>query len=173
MKKLLVIPLIVLLLSGCGGEETRETISDVQDTPVSATMQRVLVQLPEELSAPALQSEKAGKLYLCDDYSVTVQTVESGDLDKTLRTATGMGRENLQILETRQGNLKLYRWVWATSGENGIQVGRGCILDDGAYHYVLTALADESVAAKVQPAWQEIFGSFRLAEEREEVNTGS
>ena len=173
MKKLLIIPLIVLLLAGCGGEKTLETISDVQDTPVSVTMQRILVQLPEELSTPALQSDKAGKLYLCEDYAVTVQTVAAGDLDKTLRTATGMGRENLQIIETWQGEVKLYRWVWATGGENGIQVGRGCIIDDGAYHYVLTAMADEEKVAQVQPVWQEIFSSFRLAEEREEVNTGS
>lgn len=173
MKKLWVIPLLALLLSGCGGDKALETISDVQDTPVSAMAQKILVQLPQELSAPALQSEESGTLYLCDDYSVTVHTVEAGDLEKTIRSATGMNKEDLQIMQTKQGDATRYQWVWATNGENGIQVGRCCILDDGAYHYVLTALADEGKAAEVQSSWKEIFGSFRLTEEREEINTGS
>ena len=84
-----------------------------------------------------------------------------------------MDKEKLQIIETKQGVTKRYQWVWTTNGENGTQVGRGCILDDGAYHYVLTALADEEKAEKVQPQWKEVFASFTLATEREEISTGS
>ena len=173
MKKLWVIPILALLLVGCSSEKSLETVGDVEETPVVATMQRVLLQLPEELSAPVLQSEKTGTLYICDDYSVTVQTVSAGDLNKTIRNATGMDREDLQIMQTEENGIKRYRWVWATGGENGIQVGKGCILDDGTYHYVLTALADEKAAGRVQSAWKEIFGSFRLAQEREQISTGS
>lgn len=173
MKKLLIIPLLAMLLAGCGGEKTMETISDVQAAPVAATMQRVQLQLPPELSAPALQSQENGTLYLCDDYSVTVQTVDSGDLQKTVRNVTGMDMKDLQLQTTRKGDAKCYQWVWTTNGENGIQVGRGCVLDDGSYHYVLTAMADEAVAGQVQPAWREIFASFCLATEREDISTGS
>jgi len=142
MKKLWVIPVLALLLAGCGGEQTLETINDTEDAPVVATQQRVLLQLPEELSSPVLQSEKTGTLYICDDYSVMVQTVSAGDLNATIRNATGMNREDLQIMQTEENGVKRYRWVWATGGENGVQVGRGCVLDDGNYHYVLTTLAD-------------------------------
>lgn len=173
MKKLWVIPILALLLAGCGGEKTLETVNDTVDAPVVATMQQVLVQLPEELSSPVLQSEKTGTLYLCDDYSVTLQTVSAGDLNATIRNATGLNREDLQIMQTEENGIKRYRWVWATGGENGVQVGRGCILDDGNYHYVLTALADEEATTQVQSAWKEIFGSFRLAQERENISTGS
>ncbi len=173
MKKLWVIPLLVLLLAGCGKKQALETITDIEDTPVVAAMQRIQVQLPPELSAPALQSEETGTLYLCNDYSVTVQTVEAGDLQRTIRNATGMDKEKLQIVQTKQGDTKRYQWVWSTTGENGAQIGRGCVLDDGAYHYVLTALADEGKAEKVQSQWKEIFTSFTLATEREEVSSGS
>lgn len=172
MKKLWVIPLIALLFAGCGKQPTMETITDVQDTPVVSTVQRIQVQLPPELSAPALQGE-GGTLYLCDDYSVTVQTVEAGDLQRTIRNTTGMEKEHLQILQTKQGDTKRYQWVWSTTGENGAQVGRGCILDDGTYHYVLTALVDEGKTEKVQAQWKEMFASFTLATEREEVSSGS
>ena len=173
MKKFWIIPLLALLLAGCGGEPVRETVSDVPMAPVVSVAQRIMVQLPPELSAPALQSENTGALYICDDYSVTVQTVEAGDLSRTIREATGMRRESLQIMETEQGGVKRYQWVWAVGGETGVQVGRGCILDDGAYHYVITAMADEDAVSRVQPVWQEIFRSFRLAEEREQISTGS
>ncbi len=173
MKKLWVIPLVALLLAGCGKKQTLETITDVEDTPVVSAVQRIQVQLPPELSAPALQGEETGSLYLCDDYSVVLQTMDSGDLQRTIRNATGMDKENLQIIQTRQNGIKRYQWVWSTTGENGTQVGRGCILDDGAYHYVLTALTDEDNAEKVQSQWKEIFTSFTLAAEREEVSTGS
>lgn len=173
MKKLWVIPILALLLAGCGSEKSLETVGDVVEAPVVATQQRVLLQLPQELSSPVLQSEKTGTLYLCDDYSLTQQTVAAGDLNQTIRNATGMNREDLQIMQTEENGIKRYRWVWATGGENGVQVGRGCILDDGHYHYVLTALADEAAVSRVQPAWQEIFGSFRLADEREQISTGS
>lgn len=173
MKKLWVIPVIVLLLAGCGGGKSLETVTDVPDAQVMATVQRIEVQLPAELSAPALQGDDTGTLYLCDDYSVTVHTVEAGDLERTIRDATGMNKDDLQILQTRQGDVKRYQWVWSTGGESGVQIGRGCVLDDGAYHYILTAMADEELAGKVQPAWKEIFASFRLATEREEVSSGS
>ena len=172
MKKLWVVPILALLLAGCGQKQTLETISDVPDTPAVANAQRIQMYLPPELSAPALQGE-AGTLYLCDDYSVTVQTVEAGDLARTIRNTTGMDKENLQIVKTQQGDTKRYQWVWSTTGESGIQVGRGCILDDGIYHYVLTALVDEGKAEKVQSQWKEIFASFTLATEREEISTGS
>ena len=173
MKKFLVIPLLVLLLAGCGKKTTLETISDVQDVPVVATAQRIQIQLPPELSTPTMESENGGTLYLCDDYSVTVQVTQSGDLQKTIRETTGMNKENLQILQTKQGDTERYQWVWTTTGENGTQVGRACLLDDGAYHYVLTALTDEGKSEQVQSQWKEIFNSFALATEREEISTGS
>ena len=173
MKNLWVIPLLALLLVGCGKKQTFETIADVPDTPVISAVQRIQIHLPPELSAPALQGEETGTLYLCDDYSITVQTVESGDLQRTIREATGMDKSSLQVIETRQGDTKRYQWVWTTNGENGAQVGRGCVLDDGAYHYVLTAMADEEKTEKVQTQWKEIFASITLATEREEISTGS
>ena len=76
-------------------------------------------------------------------------------------------------MQTQENGIKKYQWVWAAGGETGTQVGRGCILDDGYYHYILTALADEDAVRKLQMSWKELFGSFRLTEERENVSTGS
>ena len=173
MKKLFVILLIAAICTGCGKEKTLETVSDVQDTQVIAPMQQILVQLPPDMVSPVLESEDMGALYECDDYSVTVQTVEAGDLAESIYSATGMEKENLQIVQTKQGNVKRYQWVWASGGDTGIQVGRGCILDDGTYHYILTALAAEEKAGQVQAVWNEMFASFRLTASMEDISTGS
>lgn len=171
MKKLWVILLIALLLAGCGKGKTLETVSDVLTEPVVATVQHIRVNLPPEISTPALQSQENGTLYLCDDYSVTVQTLQSGNLEQTIRTVTGLDKESLQIQSTQQGSAKRHQFVWVTTGEEGTQVGRTCILDDGAYHYVLTAMAEETAAQQVQTVWKEIFASFCLTPEP--ITTGS
>ena len=164
MKKILVVLLLAVVLAGCGGQKSLETVTDVPQTQVIAQMKQVQLQLPKELSVPTLQNEETGSLYLCDDYSVTVHTVKSGDLQKTIRDTTGMDKSQLQIVQTKRNGNLCYQWVWTTIGENGAQVGRGCILDDGAYHCVLTAMADEEKAGKVQAVWQEIFQSFSLTD---------
>lgn len=173
MKKLVTILMMAVLLGGCSKKTVMETVSDVLDVPTAAPMQQILVQLPPELSVPAMENTESGSLYLCDTYSVTVQTVEGGDLRKTIRNATGMETEDLQIMETLQEGNKCYQWVWSTNGESGVQIGRGCILDDGAYHYVLTALAEETAAGVVQPVWKELFASFQIVSGSENVSTGS
>ena len=150
-----------------------ETVSDVPAEPVAAAMQRVQVYLPPELSSPVVQDQENGTLYMGQDYTVTLQTLQAGDLTKTIRTVTGLERENLQLQTTLQGDVKRHQFVWTAGSEEGIQVGRTCILDDGDYHYVLTALAPESVAGQLQETWREIFTSFCLATEREPISTGS
>ncbi|MBO5867870.1 MAG: hypothetical protein J6Q54_03050 [Oscillospiraceae bacterium] len=173
MKKLWVILLAALLLCGCGKDKALETVSDISAEPVVARVQQIRVNVPPELSTPAMQSADGGKLYLCDDYSVLVQTLPSGNLAQTIYTVTGQVQENLQIQTTQQGKTKRYQFVWATTGEQGARVGRTCILDDGAYHYVLTALADETAAEALQTTWQEMFTSFSLTPDKETVSTGS
>ena len=172
MKKIWLILTVGLLLTGCSKQKAMETVTDVYMSPEQANKQQIMLQLPQELSSPVLQNEEAGALYLCDEYSVTVQTVPAGDLAETVHNVTGVEKENLQMLHTREGDTLRYQWVWAVNGENGIQVGRGCILDDGSYHYVLTALADEDSAWKMNKTWQEMFASFHLAE-GEYISTGS
>lgn len=171
MRKLGILLLFTALLAGCGAQETFETVADEHVLPVSATVQEISLTLPEEAKMPVMNDTDGGKLYLCDGYSLTVQTAEGGDLGRTVADATGFSHKNLQIMETRQGDAKRYEAVWTAAGENEPQVGRLCILDDGNYHYVLTAMTGASGAGDLQKTWNEIFSSFTLGEEQ--VSTGS
>jgi len=173
VKKVGILLLIAVLMTGCSAQPTFETVADENVQPVSAAMQQVLLELPEEVSAPAMENGEQGKLYLCDGYTLTMNTVPSGDLSKTLQQATGYEKEKLQLLQTGYGDVHRYECVWAAAGEREEQVGRLCLLDDGNYYYVLTAMTDASEAGKLRETWRSLFDSFRLVSTEIDVNTGS
>lgn len=162
MKKLLLILCFMVALTGCGAQDTMETIADDNAAQVMAQVQQVHVSLPEEASVATMENADAGKLYLCDGYVVTVQTMEAGDLDKTLRQCTGFSRKQLTVMETVKNEIKRYDCVWSAAGEGGDQVARAAILDDGSYHYVVTVMADFASAGDLSKTWQEILDSITL-----------
>lgn len=162
MKKLVTILLLTVMLTGCGATETLETIADEYLVKVANTRQEVSLSLPEQTDVQVMKDADGGTLYLCNGYTLTVQTVESGDLNRTIESATGFEREQLQIMESRRGETKRFEAVWTAAGESEPQIGRICILDDGSYHYVLTAMTNASVAGQEQKSLQEIFSSFDL-----------
>ena len=162
MKKYAIFLLISLLLAGCAAEETFETVADDWVQSVAAPMREVILILPEEAAAPVSAGEK-GMLYRCGGYEIMVETLSSGDLEATVREVTGYSLENLTVLETREGDYKRYDLIWSCMGELGQQVARGCILYDGNYHYVLTALAEAERAGEFEEVWKEIFSGYSLS----------
>jgi len=163
MKKwLLPLLLCALLLTGCAAEETLETVADELDIPVMAAPREVSVSLPGENDLGAVEGS-TGRIYLANDYQVTIETLDAGDLDKTIREMSGFHREDLTVLETQEEDVKRYEFVWVSAGETGEQLGHGIILDDGNYHYCMTVLRDADQETGTQVVWDEIFQSFSLA----------
>ena len=117
--------------------------------------------LPEEAAAPTVESEN-GSLYICQGYEIGIQTLEAGDLDATIRSVSGYGAEDLTLIRTVVGDMDRYDFVWACAGETGDRVGRGAVLDDGNYHYVLTVISDVEDAVQFEEVWQKMFQSFSV-----------
>ena len=162
MKKLWAVLILATLLAGCGAEQTFETVSDLNDVSAMVQMQQVELSLPEEAAAPSMENPDAGKLYLCDGYTLAVQTLESGDLDKTLRQLTGYGRSQLTLMQTNRNGIDRYECVWSAAGEDGDQIGRTVILDDGSYHYSVSVMSAADDAGELADTWQKIFDSVKL-----------
>lgn len=174
MKKWLFIGLAMILLTGCGKKETFETLSDVYVQPVSAPqVWQLVVDVPQDASVTVMASEESGKLYLCDGYTVTVQTMPAGDLQKTLLTLTGFREDQLTLMQTEQAGVKRYECVWTAAGEGETQIARACLLDDGNYIYAVTAMAGESKTGELAEQWESMFDSIFLASPDAELNTGS
>ena len=173
MKKRCLILLAAVLLSGCGAEPAWETVEDVLPTEPVTAAQQLYVALPEDASTPALQEETAGELYLCDGYTVTTQLTQSGDLSGTVKSICGLDSEQLQLIRTKHGAAERYDFVWTAAGEDGLQLGRACILDDGAYHYIVSTMAPEENGKALREAWNALFASCMLTGPEATLNTGS
>ena len=165
MKKLLVWLLLPLLLTGCGQPEDFETMSDVYETPELPSAEPVSVYLPPEAAITVMESSDGAKLYLCNGYSIALQTFQGGDLKRTMLSVTGYDDEKMLVMERKQDILSRYECVWTAAGENGDQVGRTVVLDDGTYHYTLTLMADAQTAGSLADTWQDILDSFKLGAE--------
>jgi len=162
MKKLWVILLTALLLSGCGAEETMETVADVYVEPVMVVQRSLQLELPEGAASPVSDSG-GGQWYACDGFEIGVQTFSAGDLGATVRSLTGYDRDALTVVETRQDGVSRYDFVWVSTGENGETMNRGLILDDGNFHYCLTANGEAEHAAETREVWQRLFSSVYLS----------
>ena len=160
MKKWMLL-LLMILLTGCGAEETFETVADELVLPVMAQPRFVCVDLPGETALPVIENDH-GRIYICNDYEIILQTVESGDLESTIQMVSGLSEENITMVETGSEDTQRYEFVWAAAGEGGDQTGRAVILDDGNYHYCLSALRSTG-NEKTQINWDQVFSSFQLA----------
>ena len=173
MKRIILITGLMLLLVGCGAKTTFETVEDVYAQPVSVQSRQMVVSLPEGAAALTAQMGETGEIYFCDGYTITVQVTQSGNLGETLRQTTGFEKEELQLIQTQHDGVKRYECVWVAAGEGEDQLGRAAVLDDGVSHYVLTCMTGASEAQDLQEQWQEIFTSFRLLSQEEQIRTGS
>jgi len=158
MKRWIWMLLLPGLLCGCGGEETLETVNDEWIVPVMAQPREISVRLPEDAVAPVLEQEDR-QLYMAQGYEIMLETLAAGDLNATVRAVSGYEKDQLTLLETRQGDVNRYDFVWTTAGEQGDRLGRAVVLDDGNYHYCMSVLRD---AGDTLIVWRDVFQSFSL-----------
>jgi len=160
LKRIGILILAVIMLTGCSATQTFERIEDVYNFQ-EPQEREVLLTLPEDAAAQVLSSGNA-TLYLCDGYEVIQQVLPAGDLSATLRELSGYEKDRLSVIETGISDVTRYECVWSAAGENGDVVARAAVLDDGYYHYCLTVMAEAKTAGKLQQTWQQIFSSYAL-----------
>lgn len=163
MKRCWILAGIALLLSGCGVSPDYEQVLDVY-APQEVAAHSLELTLPEDAAVLTLENGQNGKLYFCDGFTVTVQILEGGDLNGTLEAMTGFDRESLSLIQTQGSGYTQYECAWSCAGEGGDQVGRLLCLDDGAYHYVVTVMADAASAGALGTVWDSLFDSVSLGD---------
>ncbi len=161
--KMVLTVLMLLLLAGCGTQETYETIADVDIQSVMAQPRQILVDLPGDALAPVLKTE-GEQVYLSQDYEIIIETRAAGDLKATVQALSGFEPEDVTMLKTDLKEGTRHEFVWACAGEDGDRLGRAVILDDGDYHYCMSVLRDAENQKVSQISWEDVFSSFRIAE---------
>ena len=162
MRKWLIFMGICLVLSGCGRVETFETVDDDLLKPVMAEAGEIRLQLPDSASGQCILSSEAGKLYFCDGFTVTVQTLQRGDLSRTCSTLCGFSAEEVSMVQTFEKGFHRWDWVWTAAGEGGDAVGRAAVLDDGVYHYCVSVMAEAGEAGARETQWSALMGSIEV-----------
>lgn len=148
----ITVALLALVLSACGPEETPvlETVGEgayEQPKPVAADIE---VMIPEEAVKEAMADGLGGELYTWEGHTLQLQTVEGGDIRRTVESVTGFDYDGLTVMASKKDGLMYYQTVWCTAGEEGTLLGRALIADDGNYHYCLSLLsAEDSDSAEV------------------------
>ena len=162
MKKWLLVILCLLVLTGCAPMGNFEQLQDVYAPKEAPEPAKISLTLPADAASQTLTGS-SGRLYFCDGYEITVETLTGGDLDRTLQILTGCNRDDLTLLETGSGE---ERWetVWTAAGERSQQVGRLLIVDDGNYHYCVSVMADALDAGALQESWEALFSSVVLSQ---------
>lgn len=152
--------LAVLMLTACASQQTLETVADDMAVPVMAEPRQIAVDLPEDGEQTVVEGA-SGNLYLGSDYSISIETLDSGDLDRTVFDLTGFHRSDLTVIATEADGVRRYEFVWAAGGEMGDQLGHGVILDDGNYHYCMSVLRPAQAEVS-QIIWDDVYHSFSL-----------
>ena len=162
MKRICCLLFLAALLCGCSAQQAVETVTDELVLSAMAPEKELSVKLPKDATKPVMAAEDGAELYFCDGYVLSLQTVPSGDLDRTVRTLCGYGADKLTLMQTKTGGTKRCDWTWTSAGEGAVQVGRAAVLDDGDYHYCVTVMADETAVGSLDEQWDSVFASLRL-----------
>ena len=172
MKRIVLLLGLVVFLTACGASETFEVVEDIIPVEPVASPQQFYVSLPDETTTPTFQTDSE-ELFLCRDYTISKQILPSGDLEKTVVAVTGMPAEGLQIIKTTHAQFDRYDFVWTAAGEDGLQLGRASVLDDGNFHYVLSTLSSEETAGELRESIQDMYASCKLLSPDINLRTGS
>ena len=159
MKKLVMVLLMLGLLAGCSGADY-EGVQDVYATQPLPQPAQMLVSLPPD--AVQMDSQEAGSLWMCQDYTASVTTMQAGDLEATLREVTGCEKDQLEVFSWEEAGLTRIECTWVSAGEGGDQVARAVILDDGNYHYALTLQTSAESLGDLREDWQQVISTVTL-----------
>lgn len=151
MRKLWVLLPMLFALMGCGQETVWETVGDTVLMTGAPVKQEISVTLPEDTVLPVMETD-GGQLYMCRDFDVMVQTLDGGDLNRTIMEVSGKALSDLTVMETAQQDLRSYSFLWTAGTDTGETVNRCRILDDGNYHYAVTA----QIPVEKEPEYREI-----------------
>ncbi len=160
--KILTVLLCMLLLCGCTAD-VFETVGDGDHVAAVNQQSQLILELPADAAAQTMVGT-SGILYFCEDYEIMVETLISGDMQRTVKTITGFDMEELALVRTTRSGVPCVEGAWSAAGEGGDQVGRFVILDDGAYHYCISVMTEAEKVSQCADSWQKLLSTAKLAE---------
>lgn len=155
--KIIVLLCVCALLAGCAAAPTFETLG-----PVQHEQPAVRKTASADIPADALELENGTDgAWLCGSYYLEIRTRQAESLAETVQVLSGCEEDNLTVMTLSDHGMKRYEWVWTAMSEEGRQLGRAVVLDDGAFHYCLSAVGPAEQGSSLAAEWNTLFSTFR------------
>ena len=158
MRWSILVILLAFMLSGCQAAQTFEKVEDVYNEEQIAEPRKIQLSLPENAVLTMVNDNR--KLYFCAGYEISVEIIPAGNLDQTIYTLTGFRKNDLTVMQTVSAVGIRYEWVWTGASEEGDNVSRGVLIDDGIYHYCVCFYCPAEEAGALYETWQDSTNSF-------------
>ena len=100
--------LVFTMLCGCGAQPVWERVED--EIPVMARSYEICLDLPE--GAVLREEGDNCKLYEAGDLEIETSTFTARSLQDAVKSLSGFGLEDLNMLQTASGGMEEYQFAW-------------------------------------------------------------
>lgn len=164
MKKLTIVLLLLLFLTGCS-TPAWETVSDsLTDQPVSWLTDVYTIETSLPQGVELLAQTDGWSVYSNQDGTMEVETrvFPASDLTSAVKVLSGYEVDRLNILQTERFDMPEYQFAWVTQTECGQRLSRADIVIDDTNCYAVVCSTLEQSGNMYAEDVRQVIASFGL-----------
>ena len=156
MKKMLVLFLLVLFLTGCGKNE----VPVWAETQTPRRTYSIMIGVPDD-AGEVLHTE-AKRLYRHEggEYEISTTVFTAEDVEQAVRSLTGKRAGRISLSKHQRFDLPEFRFSWVCEENN--EICKADMVIDGENCYAVTVSLDAEVEEKYDTLVTEVFSTFGL-----------
>lgn len=165
MKKIAVLLLLVLGLTGCSRQAWETVDDEMPAAPAALWMDETYtIQIGVPSDAELLVSKEGWHVFSTDNGAFELETRKflASGLNDAVKTLSGFSLEQLTVLETRRFDLPEYQFVWVTQTEQGSRLCRADLVMDGADCYAVVCSTLEQAGDTYEEYTRQTIATFGL-----------
>lgn len=165
MKKMTLVVLMLLLLTGCS-QPVWETVDDAyQDVPAASWLENtytIVTALPQDVTL--LERTEGWCVYSNADGSIEVETrtFPASDFAAAAKMISGYDAQKLNVLQTERFGLPEYQFAWVTQTECGQRLCRADLVLDETDCYAVICSTLEEVGDVYAEDIRQVISAFGL-----------
>ncbi|MEA4964446.1 MAG: hypothetical protein VB055_01315 [Oscillospiraceae bacterium] len=170
MKKLGLLLMMLLILTGCAGK-AQTTMEYVEDGFGESTAQpyTIVFGAPDGLTQETFGEASRSNVYYAEngDYSITTEVLDASTVEEAVQSISGFPMDQLEVITLNRFPMDEYRFAWATCGEEESTVSRCALIAGEDYYYVLTMTEKTGLGGTYDSVADYVFSTFGLSMEEE------
>ena len=165
MKKWVIWVIAAAVLSGCSAQPAYETIGNAWAVSEPAAVQGTMnFALPDGAQMQTMGDDTGAASYCVGQWEIWTQCYPGGDIRFTLEQVSGMSAEAMTIVSSQVHSMPCAQVAWTTNTQDGAQVVRTAVFDDGNYHYCISVSVPEADAGEAGEFFSQILSSVTITD---------